>query len=85
MPRQLSMDKVQQIIGEDATKKLLSEAPGMIIYVTDSDRRSREERDEAIRDTFYNNPLLKHEEIGKQFGLSGERIRQMVNSKKHPV
>lgn len=84
MPRQLSMDKVQQIIGQEATKKLLEEAPGTLIYVTDADKFSREARDAAIREAYYGNDQVTYDEVGEQFGLSGERIRQIVN-RKHPA
>ena len=83
MPRQISMDRVQKIIGKEAAQKLLEEVPGTIIYVTDADRSSKEKRDVAIKDTYYNSQL-SYDEIGEQFGLSGERIRQIVN-RKHPA
>lgn len=84
MPKQLSMDKVQQIIGEEATKKLLEEAAGTLIYVTKDDKATKAARDAEIKEAFYSNDQLTYEEIGKQFDLSGERIRQIVN-RKHPA
>ena len=83
MPRQLSMDRLQVIIGEDATKKLLEEAPGMIIYVTGTDKTNRAERDVAIRNTYLGNDTLTYDDVGRMYGLSGERVRQIVN-RKHP-
>ena len=83
MPRQLSMDKLQVIIGEDATKKLLEEAPGMIIYVTGTDKNNRIARDTAIRNTYLGSTALSYDDVGKMYGLSGERVRQIVN-RKHP-
>lgn len=81
--KQLSMDEVERIIGEDATKKLLDEAQGKIIYVTSSNRACRAERDATIRNTYYSNPSMTYDDVGKIYGLCGERIRQIVN-RKHP-
>lgn len=84
MPKQISMDKVQQIIGEDATKRLLEEAAGTIIYVTKDGKASKAARDAEIKEVYYSS-FLSYDEIGEQFGLSGERIRQIVNDKRHPA
>lgn len=83
MSNQLSMDRLQKIIGEEATNKLLQEAQGMIIYVTNIDKASRATRDAAIRNTYHSNDRFTYDDVGKMYGLSGERVRQIVN-RKHP-